>query len=549
MAPARSSLFSAAGTLRDLYSSLDWTTTPLGPVQEWSPTLVAAVDTMLRTRFPITLLWGPEFVLVYNEAYVELIGDKHPAALGRPAGEIFEEAWDLIAPMMEEVRAGGSSTWLEDQYLPLTRRGFLEECYFTFSYSAVLGRDGQIEGVLDISAETTGKVIGARRQQLLGDLAQSLSDATDLAELVLRAGKVLATDPADLAVANLWVPDAAPATTRPGEWLPPQPPDDTEWEGGESLVRDPLSHGTATIWLRLPDLPAGTATESRTPMLVVRCSELLPLDEPYRVFLRLVADTLAQAMRRLAARHAEDVVREQERGFSTALQRSLLTAPVQHPTISVASRYEPATEIAHVGGDWHDSFILGDGTLTLVIGDVAGHDRDAAASMAQLRNILRGIASILEESPAAVLRAVDRAVDGLHVDALATAILARVEEADDSLVLRWSNAGHPPPVLLRANGSAELLADDPDLLLGVDAAASRVDNLHVLEPGCIVVLYTDGLVERRGRDLSSGLSWLTSILEASGERDPERLADLLLATMPAGAEDDVAILVVRTPSA
>ena len=545
MAPARSSLFSAAGTLRELYESLDWSTTPLGPVDTWSPTLLASVDTMLRTRFPITLLWGPEFVLVYNEAYVELIGDKHPTAFGRPAGEIFEEAWELIAPMMEEVRAGGPSTWLEDQYLPLTRRGFLEECYFTFSYSAVLGRDGQIEGVLDISAETTGKVIGARRQQLLGDLAQSLSDATDLAELVLRAVKVLATDPADLALANLWLPDVAPATSRPGEWLAAEPPDGAEWQGEEAMARDPLSHGTATVWLPLPDLvPAGTGA----PVLVVRCSDLLPLDEPYRVFLRLLADTVAQAMRRLAARHAEDVVREQERGFSTALQRSLLTEPVRHPAISIASRYEPATEIAHVGGDWHDSFILGDGTLALVIGDVAGHDRDAAASMAQVRNLLRGIAYSLEESPASVLRAVDRTIDGLHVEGLATAILARVEETDGALHLRWSNAGHPPPVLMRADGTAGLLTDASDLLLGVDPDTARVDHLHPLEPGCTVVLYTDGLIERRGRDLSVGLAWLTSVLEASGERDPERLADLLLATMPPGAEDDVAILVVRIPT-
>ena len=109
-----------------------------GPdVTRWDDTLLAAVDLLTHTQFPATLFWGPEFVLVYNAAYAPMIGDKHPAALGSRARDVFPEAWDLIGPMLEDVLHGGPSSWVENQYVPLHRRGFLEECYFTFSYSGV----------------------------------------------------------------------------------------------------------------------------------------------------------------------------------------------------------------------------------------------------------------------------------------------------------------------------------------------------------------------------------------------------------------------------
>ena len=135
--------FRSAGALRADYERVDWASTPLGPVAGWSPTLLTTVDLMLGNRFPVTLLWGPELVLVYNQAYVELIGDKHPAALGRAAREdVFPEAWDMIGPMLHGVLDGGDTTWSEDVLLPLDRAGFLEECYFSFSYSAVRDADG-----------------------------------------------------------------------------------------------------------------------------------------------------------------------------------------------------------------------------------------------------------------------------------------------------------------------------------------------------------------------------------------------------------------------
>jgi hypothetical protein len=152
----------------------------------------------LNTAFPVTLFWGPEFVMVYNEAYVKLIADKHPAALGAPARHVFPEAWDMIGPMMESVLDGQGATWVEDAPVPLRRHGRLEECYFTFSYSPVRREDGVIEGVLDIAAETTREVVDRRRLELLGSLRAELSELEHADEVPMRALPLLRAATADL---------------------------------------------------------------------------------------------------------------------------------------------------------------------------------------------------------------------------------------------------------------------------------------------------------------------------------------------------------------
>src|SRR5215210_6442946 len=119
----REGLLAAAGSLRGAYAEVDWAATAVGPVPGWSPALRDAVSLALETQFPLTLFWGPEFVLIYNPAYVPLIADKHPAALGRPAREVFPEAWDTIGPWMQDVFAGRDPIWFEDAHVPLQRHG------------------------------------------------------------------------------------------------------------------------------------------------------------------------------------------------------------------------------------------------------------------------------------------------------------------------------------------------------------------------------------------------------------------------------------------
>ncbi|WP_432520498.1 SpoIIE family protein phosphatase [Kineococcus sp. SYSU DK006] len=263
--------------------------------------------------------------------------------------------------------------------------------------------------------------------------------------------------------------------------------------------------------------------------------------------LELVDAFAAQCAQTLAGLQAA----EAERGMSEALQRSLLTAPVQPEGMRVAVRYLPAGQGARVGGDWYDGFSSPDGATVLAIGDVAGHDREAAAQMGQLRNLLRGVCAALGATPAQVLAGLDRAMHQLHVPSVATAVLAHVEppegEGEEGGVrrLRWSNAGHLPPVLVAPGADARLLDTPPDLLLGLQPEAPRHDHTASLPPGSTLVFFTDGLVERRGEDLHVGLERLRRRVADLRDRSAEEVCDALVADLGDTREDDVAILVLH----
>ncbi len=204
--------------------------------------------------------------------------------------------------------------------------------------------------------------------------------------------------------------------------------------------------------------------------------------------------------------------------MSAQLQRSLLTALPQPDDLQLVGRYQPAAKDQQIGGDWYDAFTVADGGTCLVVGDVTGHDRSAAVSMAQLRNILRGVGYAYAKPPARVLETLDKAIRDLELGALATAVLARVEQTDGQheanvRLLRWSNAGHTPP----------------------------------LRPGSTVLMFTDGLVERRRGHLSDGLDWLRRAVEglATHQMSLDELCDDLLAQVGDDLEDDVAILALR----
>ena len=242
----------------------------------------------------------------------------------------------------------------------------------------------------------------------------------------------------------------------------------------------------------------------------------------------------------------------EQRGLAEGLQRSLLTTPPQPEHCRIAVRYVPAAEVASVGGDWFDAFVQADGATVLVIGDVMGHDTAAAAAMGQLRGLLRGIAWHSGAAPAGVLAGLDAAMRGLAVDTTASAVVARLEQdpADarpGPSRLRWSNAGHPPPLLLTPDGTVVVLTGtEPDLLLGVDPDRPRTESSAALAEGSTVLLYTDGLIERRGQDLDEGLSLLRDTLTDLAGLEIEQLCDELLARLlPVAADDDVALVAVR----
>lgn len=237
------------------------------------------------------------------------------------------------------------------------------------------------------------------------------------------------------------------------------------------------------------------------------------------------------------------------RGLSEALQRSQLDEPTTSTGLAVAVRYRPASDGEQVGGDWYDAFVTESGDTTVVVGDVTGHDRKAAAAMAQLRNVLRGVAQSLPDSPARVLSALDRSLGNLQVDTLATAVLVQVRPDPDpdhgngvSYLVQWSNAGHPPPVLLQPDGTSVLLDSEPDLLLGLQPGSPRVDHHVRLLPGATLLLFTDGLLERRVGDLDAGLERLRKATEKHAGLSSEALCEALLAGLDDPLGDDVALL-------
>ncbi|ABS03494.1 SpoIIE family protein phosphatase [Kineococcus radiotolerans] len=244
----------------------------------------------------------------------------------------------------------------------------------------------------------------------------------------------------------------------------------------------------------------------------------------------------------------------QQRDLAAAFQRSLLSEPPEPDHGQIVVRYSPAAEAAQVGGDWYDAFMQPGGATVLVIGDVVGHDTEAAAAMSQVRTIVRSMGALGDESPARVLAKTDQAMANLMISTTATAIAARLEQSLDERErgvtrLRWSNAGHPPAMVVHPDGSVLPLVNlHPDLLLGVVPGTDRRDTEVVLDRGSTVLLYTDGLVERRDQPLQEGLEELQAVLEdlAAQDHDLDTLVDRVLARMlPPTPEDDVAVVAVR----
>ena len=162
--------FVGPGEVPALCRAIDWAATPLGPVERWPPALRGAVRTCLASPFPINLWCGDELVLIYNEAYTAVLGSKHPASLGRPGPEVWAEIWDAIAPMFDQIRAGGPPVYAEDAPFVVKRVGDAEEAgrgepnaWFTFALSPVRDEDGRIVAMLNVVSETTAR-IGAERE-------------------------------------------------------------------------------------------------------------------------------------------------------------------------------------------------------------------------------------------------------------------------------------------------------------------------------------------------------------------------------------------------
>jgi GAF domain-containing protein len=234
----------------------------------------------------------------------------------------------------------------------------------------------------------------------------------------------------------------------------------------------------------------------------------------------------------------------QQRHVAEVLQHSMLPDLPRIEGVELHARYLPAQDGAAVGGDWYDAFAQPDGSVVLAVGDVSGHDIEAAATMGQLRNLVRGDAYGRDDEPGTVLIQLDRAVRGLRVPAAATAVLARLRRDGDGYSVSFSNAGHPPPVLLRPDGEVEVWWETPEPLLGLIPREFRATHRRAVPAGSTLLLYTDGLVEDPARLIDEGIARIRGVLQGNADLSGEELCSRLLALVRRRA-DDIALLLIR----
>ncbi|HKG50795.1 MAG TPA: GAF domain-containing SpoIIE family protein phosphatase [Actinomycetales bacterium] len=246
--------------------------------------------------------------------------------------------------------------------------------------------------------------------------------------------------------------------------------------------------------------------------------------------------------------HVERAAHAREHRVATTLQRSLLPTLPHIEGITCAARYLVSTDHAQVGGDWYDLFCVPDGAIGIAVGDVMGHDVAAAAAMGQLRSVLRSYA-YEGSSPAVVLDRLDRLVQGFDMADLATAIYGRLLLlGNGSGMFVFANAGHPPPLLRKADGTVSCLDRGASPLIGAlpPGVGHRAERAEILPAGSLLLLYTDGLVETRDRDIDEGIGRISAALAAmDGDPGPEQVCDAVTAEL-VGADqgDDVALLAV-----
>ncbi|MFD7611610.1 PP2C family protein-serine/threonine phosphatase [Streptomyces sp. NPDC059828] len=302
----------------------------------------------------------------------------------------------------------------------------------------------------------------------------------------------------------------------------------------------------------IDDLPPSVLSPDRPllciPLTVRRTSGVLTLTAPGDRFDEDTSVMLVELARRTAIALDNARQYEQHRDTAEALQRAQLTDLPTTNGLRLAARYLPATRGLNIGGDWYDAFPQPDGSLMTVVGDVTGHGLRAAVIMGQLRTALRAYA-VENDSPARILTRLHRMLCHQQPNLYATAVIARFRPGDPHVV--WAAAGHPPAMVRAPDGTVRLLDSRPGVMLGVPFPYEYEDHTTELPPGSTLVLYTDGLVERRAHGIDPGIELLGRTLAALDEtavKDLDGCAESLLKPLVHDSErdDDVCLLLCHT---
>ena len=317
--------------LRELIRARDWASTPVGPPDTWPRSLKVLVKTMLASRFPMILTWGPQLTQFYNDGYSRLIGDKHPAALGIDIRVTLAEAWNTLGPVIREVMETGVASWLPALPLLLQRSGYREESYFDVSHAPAEDDAGAIVGMLAVCTEVTQQVLSERRLRLLRDLSAQAGLTSSVERTCQDMVQAMAGSPLDVPFALLYLrsedgqrltlrgalgvtegTDASPATVelaRDGDAVWPL----ARAVAGEVVRVDGVERRVALtggLWgdpvhaaLAMPLASEGNAAP--LGVLVVGVSPSRALDDGYQSFFQLLAGQVSVAVRNARAHEEE----------------------------------------------------------------------------------------------------------------------------------------------------------------------------------------------------------------------------------------------------
>jgi PAS domain S-box-containing protein len=478
-------------------------------------------------------------VIEVNAAFAEILGygpeglPYRPRYPWWPRAEEDPEAERLVTEAFHDFVAAGAGSYT----VPATRR---DGSRVWIAVTVTQVADPDTGGVMSVGTfrDVTAEHYAVQRDAAVAAVSLRLSRATDLDEAL---SGVLEE------VGRLWHAERVLAAVFPDN-------------GDEPIV---TSTGTAVCWEALDTARRGTlAALCDGPPLLVRhgarrqtgvgvalehplgtlviwleLDRRRPFTEQDRLLLSVLAGHLTQGLRRA---HQIDEQRE----TAIALQRAILGPSVLPPGFAV--RYEPAARPLEVGGDWYDTVVLRDGRIGVVVGDCVGRGLEAATVMGQLRSACRALL-LQDPRPDRVLGALDRFAAGVP-GALCTTVFCAVLDPETGM-LEYSSAGHPPGILACANGATTLLEDARSFPLAIRPDEPRPCAREAIPARATLLLYTDGLIERRGRSLTGGIARAGLALRDERDTGVDELAARLMARMsPAeGYEDDVAVLLYRYP--
>lgn len=328
---SRPDAFQGPGEMRARMRAFGWASTNVGLMETWSQSLKSTVKTLLASRYPMVLIWGPELIQFYNDAYSEIIGDKHPAALGTDIRITLAEAWDTLGPMIDEVMATGVANWVPAQMLVLERAGYREESYFSLSHAPAEDDSGQIVGMFCVCSEVTQQVLGERRLRLLRDLASKAGETRSVETTCRDVAAAIAEHPLDVPFALIYLrePDGKTLTLRSFVRVSEGDPlslvcfDLTIPEGdvwslaraaaGETVLVEEVNRHT-----ELPGGPWNEPTRAALVMPIASLGQTAPLgvlvagvspnralDEGYSSFYELLASQVSVAVRNAQAYEGE----------------------------------------------------------------------------------------------------------------------------------------------------------------------------------------------------------------------------------------------------